>query len=66
MFASNNDDTTNAAAKIDLLDMDRSPLLRGERGSSAKGKDPGRCRSSEIDLSRVLVQHHYVIGFGDC
>jgi hypothetical protein len=31
-----------------------------------KAKNPGRCRPSEIDLSQVLVQQHYVIGFGDC
>jgi hypothetical protein len=29
-------------------------------------EDPGHCRSSEIDLSRVLVQQHYVIGYCAC
>jgi hypothetical protein len=38
-------------------------LPKGERRSSAQGKDPGHCRSSEIDLSQVLVQQHYVIGY---
>jgi hypothetical protein len=38
-------------------------LPRGERGSSANGKDPRCCRSSEIDLVAVLVQQQYVIGF---
>ena len=38
-------------------------LPRGEGRSSAKGKDPGRRRSPEIDLSRVLVQQRYAIGF---
>ena len=38
-------------------------LPKGERRSSAQVKDPGHCRSSEIDLSRVLVQQHYVIGY---
>jgi hypothetical protein len=37
--------------------------LKDERSSSTKGKDPGHCRSSKIDLLRVLVQQHYVIGF---
>ena len=38
-------------------------LARGERGSSANGKDPRCCRSSEIDFVAVLVQQQYVIGF---
>jgi hypothetical protein len=31
-----------------------------------KANDLGCCRPSEIDPSLVLVQQHYVIGFGDC
>ena len=38
-------------------------LPGGERGSSANGKDPRCCRSSEIDFVAVLVQQQYVIGF---
>jgi hypothetical protein len=38
-------------------------LPRGERGSSANGKDPRCCHSSEIDFVAVLVQQQYVIGF---
>ena len=38
-------------------------LPRGERGSSASGKDPRCCRSSEIGFFAVLVQQQYVIGF---
>src|ERR1700756_2165290 len=34
-----------------------------ERGSSANGKDPRCCRSSEIEFVAVLVQQQYVIGF---
>src|ERR1700722_12004515 len=37
-------------------------LPRGERGSSANGKDPRCCHSSEIDFVAVLVQQQYVIG----
>jgi hypothetical protein len=29
-----------------------------------KGKHRGRCLSSGLDFSRVLVQQHYVIDFG--
>src|SRR6202166_2700259 len=36
-------------------------LPRGERGTSAKGKDP-RCCPSEIDFVAVLFQQQYVIG----
>ena len=38
-------------------------LPGGERASSANGKDPRCCRSSEIDFVAVFVQQQYVIGF---
>jgi hypothetical protein len=39
--------------------------LWDEHRINAKSKDPGHRHSSEIDLSPVLVQQHYVIDFGD-
>jgi hypothetical protein len=45
------------------MDCSRFAALCG--ATNAKSKDHGHGRSSEIDLSRVLVQQHYVIGFGE-
>lgn len=55
------DDTTNTETMAALLDMDSSRFAVLCEATIAKSKDHGHGRSSDIDLSRVLVQQHYVI-----
>jgi hypothetical protein len=60
--------TTQPMQRQRLFCLSRIALISctlpgGERGSSANGKDPRCCPSSEIDFVAVLVQQQYVIGF---